>query len=104
MLKPIDALKVRHNLGEILIEVANRRQRFLIKRAGIPAAVLLSPVDYEELEALLEVKGEERDEEFQKSLRKARAAIAAGRYATLDDLKADLEVKERGSRRVPSQP
>ena len=51
MLKPISALQVRHKLGEILSQVANQHERFLIKRGGIPAAVLLPLAEYAALEA-----------------------------------------------------
>jgi prevent-host-death family protein len=50
--KEINAVKLRHNLGEILDAVANRSERFIVKRAGIPAAILLSIADYAQLEAL----------------------------------------------------
>jgi hypothetical protein len=43
MPKEITAVHLRHELGEILDRVANDRERFLIKRLGIPAAVLLYP-------------------------------------------------------------
>jgi prevent-host-death family protein len=51
MLKPISALEVRHNFGEVLRQVANQQRHFLIKRSGIPAAVLLSLSQYAALEA-----------------------------------------------------
>jgi hypothetical protein len=43
--KEITAINLRHNLGEILDQVTN-------KRAGIPAAILLSVPDYKDLEEL----------------------------------------------------
>ena len=95
MLKSISALQARHKLGEILSQVANQRQRFLIKRGGIPAAVLLSPADYAELEELLEVSLEQHDHAFQNSLRKASAAIEAGHFATLEEIEADLAADDK---------
>jgi hypothetical protein len=40
MPKEITAIHLRHKLGEVLDTVANKRERFLIKRSGIPAAVV----------------------------------------------------------------
>ncbi len=95
MLKPISALQARHKLGELLSQVANHRQRFLIKRGGIPAAVLLSLADYAELEESLEISLEQSDRHFQASLRQARSDMEAGHFATLEDLEADLAADEK---------
>ena len=101
MPKEITAIKLRHNLGEILDQVANTRARFLIKRSGIPAAVILSVSDYEDLEDPIDTYYEQQDPSFQQSLTHAREEIAGGNAATLDDLRRDLEVKERkGSKSV----
>jgi antitoxin YefM len=95
MPKEITAINLRHKLGEILDAVANKRERFLIKRAGIPAAILLSVSDYEDLQDLIDTWYEQQDRTFQKSLVDARQEIDAGRVATVDDLRRDLQVKER---------
>jgi antitoxin YefM len=101
MTKEITAMKLRHNLGEILDQVANKRARFLIKRSGIPAAVLLSVSDYEDLEDLIDTYYEQQDGMFQQSLQQAREEIASGKVVTLDDLRHDFEVKERKEARAP---
>lgn len=95
MAKEITALRLRQNLGAILDQVANRRERFLIKRGGIPAAVLISIADYEDNEDLLDTLHEQRDEVFQRSLVNARREIERGKVVTLDDLRRDLRLKER---------
>jgi prevent-host-death family protein len=94
MPKEITALNLRHNLGDILDQVANKRERFLVKRAGIPAAVILSVADYEDLEDLIDTYYEQQDPAFQRSLAKARADITDGKTATLADLRRDLKIKE----------
>ena len=73
--KEITAIKLRHNLGEILDQVANKRARFLVKRSGIPAAVLLSISDYEDLQDLFDTWQEQQDKPFQESLDQARREI-----------------------------
>lgn len=99
MPKEITALNLRHNLGDILDKVANKRERFLVKRAGIPAAVILSVADYEDLEDLIDTYYEQQDPAFQRSLAKAREEIREGKTATLADLRRDLRVKETKEQR-----
>jgi prevent-host-death family protein len=99
MPKEITALNLRHNLGEILDKVANKRERFLVKRAGIPAAVILSVADYEDLEDLIDTYYEQQDPAFQRSLAKARQDIREGKTATLADLRRDLKAKETKEQR-----
>lgn len=95
MPQEITAIDLRHHLGQVLDDVANKRTRFLIKRAGIPAAVILNVRDYEDLEDLLDTAHEQQDPTFQKSLRDARAGIDAGKTVSLEDLRHDLAKKER---------
>jgi antitoxin YefM len=100
MPKEITAIKLRHNLGEILDQVANKHERFLIKRSGIPAAIILSVSDYADLEDLIDTWYEQQDETFQQSLMKAQQEIKDGKVATLDDLHRDLWTKEAKERRT----
>jgi len=93
MPKEITALKLRHNLGEILDQVTNKHERFLIKRSGIPAAIILSLADYEDLQDLFDTWQEQEDAKFQQSLYDARKEIKDGKTATLDDLRRDLDTK-----------
>jgi PHD/YefM family antitoxin component YafN of YafNO toxin-antitoxin module len=65
-----------------------------VKRAGIPAAILLSVPDYKDLEELVDTWYEQQDPTFQASLVKARQEIEAGKIVTLDELRRDLEAKE----------
>ena len=41
MLKKISAVKARHNLGEIMNEVALRNDQYIIERAGKPLAAMI---------------------------------------------------------------
>ena len=95
MAKEITAIRLRHNLGAILDQVANQRERFLIKRAGIPAAVLISISDYDDTEDLLDTAREQRDAAFQRSLVRAKQDIKRGNVVTLKDLRRDLQLKEQ---------
>lgn len=98
-LKEISALAVRQRLGEILSRVANRRDRFLIKKAGIPTAVLFSIQDYEDLDDLVQTALEQLDPEYQKSLKRARKEIEAGRSIRDEEMWRDLLKKEAKARR-----
>jgi prevent-host-death family protein len=98
--KEISALDVRQHLGEILSQVANQRDRFVIKKAGIPTAILLSIQDYEDLEDLVETALEQLDPEYQKSLKRARKDIEAGRYLRSEEMWQDLIKKEARARRL----
>jgi prevent-host-death family protein len=96
MPKEITAINLRRKLGEILDAVANQRERFLIKRSGIPAAILLSVPDYEDLQDLIDTWYEQQDRTFQQSLADARRDIDAGKVATIDDLRRlDAQVHRR---------
>jgi antitoxin YefM len=95
MPKEITAINLRHKLGEVLDAVANKRERFLIKRSGIPAAILLSVSDYEDLQDLIDTWYEQQDPTFQRSLVEAHREITAGKVATIGELRRDLQAKER---------
>ena len=47
MLKTINALKARRNLGQLLEEVFYRGDQFVIERAGKAMAVVISASEYE---------------------------------------------------------
>jgi hypothetical protein len=47
---------------------------------------------------------EQQDKEFQQSLTQAREEIASGKVSTLEDLRHDLEVKERKETRARRTP
>ena len=99
----ITALALRQHLGEILDQVTHTRKRFLIKRSGVPAAILLSLADYEDLEDCVDTWYEQQDETFQQSLLKAHQEIVTGKLATLDDLQRDLHAKEAKEPRAPKR-
>lgn len=103
-LKEISALTVRQHLGRILSRVANQRDRFVIKKAGIPTAVLFSIQDYEDIEDLVETALEQLDPEYQKNLKRARKEIEAGRCIHQEEMWQDLIKKEAKARRRAAKP
>jgi len=47
LLKTINALKARRNLGQLLEEVFYNKDQFVIERAGKAMAVVISPTEFE---------------------------------------------------------
>jgi len=47
LLKTVNALKARQNLGQLLEEVFYKGDQFVIQRAGKSMAVVISPSEYE---------------------------------------------------------
>ena len=50
MQKTISALKVRHNLGQVMNEVALKEDDYIIERAGKPLVAIISLTKYEQLQ------------------------------------------------------
>jgi PHD/YefM family antitoxin component YafN of YafNO toxin-antitoxin module len=67
--------------------VANKRERFLIKRSGIPAAILLRVRDYEELQDLIDTWYEQQD---RRDLRRLDAQTHRRVLAVLAELNATV--------------
>jgi len=61
---------------------------------------LLSIQDYEEIGDLVETALEQLDPEYQKSLKRARKDIEAGRYIRSEEMWQDLIKKEAKGRRL----
>ncbi len=76
------------------------QDRFDIRKSEIPTAILLSIQDYEDLEDLVETALEQLDPEYQKSLKRARKDIEAGRYLRSEQMWQDLIKKEAKRRRL----
>jgi antitoxin YefM len=79
----------RSELTKLLDEVIERHQHIVITRNGMPAAVMISPDDYEALQETVEVL---QDAELMDSLRKSEADLKAGRVTKWSDVKRDLRL------------
>lgn len=88
MITTVPAYVARTQLGSLLKQVAQKKARFVITKSGKPAAVLLSPSDFDDIL-------EELDPEFQKSLKVAAKEHRAGKSISLRDY-----LKERLTRRT----
>ena len=73
MLKTVNALKARQNLGQLLEEVFYKGDQFVIQRAGKSMAVVISPSEYE-----MYLKQREEDMKAFDQIRKKNKRIGLG--------------------------
>lgn len=89
MLKTINALKARRNLGQLLEEVFYKGDQFVIERAGKPMAVVISPSEYEvykeqreqDMKVFDEIRKKNKGatlEEVERDVQKAIEAVRSG--------------------------
>ncbi len=79
--------QARSDLTKLLDQLAERHEHFVITRNGLPAAVMMSPADYEAIQETVEVL---QDRELLEALRKSQADVKAGRVSAWKDVKHDL--------------
>ena len=87
MLKTINALKARRNLGQLLEEVFYKGDQFVIERAGKPMAVVISPSEYEaykrqreqDMKVFDEIRKKNKGAELEEVQRDVQEAIEAVR-------------------------
>ena len=89
----------RTQLGSIL-EALQEHRRYVITKSGMPRAIVLSlddyiseHPDYDDLEDFIDTLMEQKDRDFQESLRRSREEIAKGQYYTHTQLKKALAQK-----------
>jgi antitoxin YefM len=79
--------EARASLSELLDDVAARHEHVVITRKGRPAAVVVSPEEWEALEETLEIL---QDEETLAVLRESEGDVKAGRLFSLDEVRREL--------------
>ena len=85
--KMVPFTEARARLTELLDEVNERHEHFVITRNGRPAGVVLSSEEYEALAETLEVL---EDEAALEALRESAADVSAGRVYSIDEVRRDL--------------
>jgi antitoxin YefM len=88
MTKTISASIVGQQFGQLLEELSNEGQRFVVEKDGRPVAVVIS---VDEWENILETLSELNDSEYLESIRQSRQEVERGETLTLDALKAELD-------------
>ena len=87
MPKSVPFTQARAELSDLLDEVERSHEHVEITRNGRPAAVLMSPEEYEVIQETLEILG---DPETLEDLRQSEADVQAGRLHTLNEVRREL--------------
>lgn len=87
MPKIVPFTEARASLSELLDEVEGLHEHVVITRNGRPAAVVISPDEWEALEETLEVL---QDDETLAALRESDEDVKAGRMFSLDEVRREL--------------
>ena len=87
MAKIVPFTEARARLTELLDDVEARHEHVVITRNGRPAAVVISPEEWEALEETVEVL---QDDELLAALRESEEDVKAGRLFSLDEVKREL--------------
>lgn len=89
MARTVPFSRARSELTKILDELARQHEHFVITRNGLPAAVVMSPAEYEAIQETVEVL---QDAELLRALRRSERDVKAGRVFAWKDVKRDLGV------------
>jgi antitoxin YefM len=79
--------EARARLTELLDDVEARHEHLVITRKGRPAAVVVSPEEWDAIEQTLDVL---QDDATLADLRESEQDVKAGRLFSLDDVRRDL--------------
>jgi prevent-host-death family protein len=79
--------EARAKLTELLDDVEARHEHLVITRKGRPAAVVVSPEEWDAIEETLDVL---QDEQTLADLRESEEDVKAGRLFSLDEVRRDL--------------
>jgi len=85
--RTIPFTQARNELAKLLDDLEARHEHVLITRNGLPAAVMLSPTEYEALQETIEVL---QDRELLEALHRSQEDMKAGHVSKWKDVKRDL--------------
>lgn len=87
MAKTVPVREFRSKLGQLLNDVADRREHVLVTRNGRPAAVLVPIDEYEALEETAEILS---DPDALAAIEAGRGELSREETCTLEDLRTEL--------------
>ncbi len=87
MARIVPFTEARARLTELLDDVETRHEHVVITRKGRPAAIVVSPEEWEALEETLEIL---QDEDLLGALHESDEDAKAGRLFSLDEVKREL--------------
>ncbi len=94
MAKTVPVREFRANLGELLSDVADRRDHVVVSRRGRPAAVLVPIDEYEALEETAEILS---DPDALAALEAGLAELSRDETVDLGDLRRELAERRPSS-------
>jgi prevent-host-death family protein len=87
MARVVPFTEARARLTELLDDVEARHEHLVITRKGRPAAVVVSPEEWDAIEETLETL---QDDELLAALRESEKDMEAGRLFSLDEVRREL--------------
>lgn len=87
MTRIVPFTEARASLSELLDDVEATHEHIVITRKGRPAAVVVSPDDWEALEETLDIL---QDEHTLAALHESEEDVQAGRLSSLDEVRREL--------------
>jgi antitoxin YefM len=87
MARVVPFTEARARLTELLDDVETRHEHLVITRKGRPAAVVVSPEEWDAIEETLETL---QDDELLAALRESEKDVEAGRLFSLDEVRREL--------------
>jgi antitoxin YefM len=87
MARTIPFSKARSQLTRLLDELGANHEHFVITRKGLPAAVMMSPEEFDAFQETVEVL---QDADLTASLRQSELDVKAGRVKPWKKVKRDL--------------
>jgi antitoxin YefM len=87
MARVVPFTEARARLTELLDEVGTRHEHVVITRKGRPAAVVVSPEEWDAIEETLEIL---HDADLLAALRESETDVQAGLLFSLDEVRREL--------------
>jgi antitoxin YefM len=87
MARVVPFTEARAHLTELLDDVEARHEHLVITRKGRPAAVVVSPEEWDAIEETLEIL---QDDELIAALLESEKDVEAGRLFSLDEVRREL--------------
>ena len=86
--KFVNAFTARTHLGQLIRQVSEEGETYVLTKKGKPKVVIVGVDEYEDL---VEVLAEERDREFRRALKESAAQIKRGEVSSIAALRLIYE-------------
>lgn len=99
--KTISITEARSELFNIADDVQKPDTQYVLTREGKPAVVLMSADEFDSIMETMEILS---DPKIMEDIKKAEEEFARGEYVTWDELKKELNYKEKGNLVLADKP